>query len=88
MHRILTDFYNATPRLCLDYLLDKNSIVINLNALYSSIIVVQLMKIPLSSDKINVLKTSSIENRGQSFSETIGISRIFCCFHSLKKTEN
>ena len=56
----------------------------NLSVLYCSIIVVYPIKITLSSDKFTVLKTSSIEDYGQLFSETIGISRIFCCFHPLK----
>ena len=56
----------------------------NFSALYSSIIVVYPLKISLSSDNFNVLKTSSIDDRGHSFSETIGISRIFCCFHPLQ----
>ena len=60
----------------------------NLSALYSSFIVVYPLKISLSSDKFNVLKTSSIEDRGHSFSETIGIRRNFCCFHSLKIVKN
>ena len=42
------------------------------------------LKILLSSDKLNVLKTSSIEDRGHSISETIGISHIICCFHPLQ----
>ena len=56
----------------------------NLSALYTSIIVVYPLKISLSLDKLNVLKTSSIEDRGHLISETIGISRIFCCSHSLQ----
>ena len=56
----------------------------NFNAFYSSIMVAYPLKISLSSDKINVLKTSSIEDRGHLISETIGISRIFCCFHPLQ----
>ena len=56
----------------------------NLSALCSSISVVYPLKISLSSDKFYVLKTSSIEDRGHLFSETIGISRIFCCFHPLQ----
>ena len=56
----------------------------NLSASCSSIIVVYPLKILLSSDKFNVLKTSSIEDRGHLISETIGISRIFCCFHPLQ----
>ena len=43
-----------------------------------------LLKIILSSDKSNVLKTSFIEDRDHLFSETIGISHIFCCLHPLK----
>ena len=38
----------------------------------------------MSSDKFNVLKTSSIEDRDHLTSETIGISCIFCCFHPLQ----
>ena len=56
----------------------------NFSALYSSIIVVYPLKMSLPSDKINVLKTSSIEDRDHLISETIGISRIFCCFHPLQ----
>ena len=56
----------------------------NFNALYSSIIVVYPLKFPLSSDKSNVLKTSSIEDRGHLISGTIGISHSFCCFHPLQ----
>ena len=56
----------------------------NLNALYSFIIVVYALKIALALDKFNVLKWSSIEDRGHLFSETIGISRNFCCFHPLQ----
>ena len=58
----------------------KNSIVMILSTLCSSIIAVYPLKISLSSDKFNVPKTSSIEDRG----ETIGISFIFCCFHPLQ----
>ena len=47
-------------------------------------IVVYPLKIALSSDKFNVLKRTSIEYRGHLFSETIGISRNFCCFHPLQ----
>ena len=61
---ILTDFKNPTHRLNLNILWIKNSIVMNLSALYSSIIVVYPLKIVLSSDKFNVLKRSSIEDRG------------------------
>ena len=68
IYHILTDFNkNATPRL--------NNKVMNLRELYNSIIVVHPLKISLSSDKFNVLKTSSIEDRGHLFSKTIGISR-------------
>ena len=56
----------------------------NLSALYISTIVVYLRKISLSSDKFNVMKTSSIENRGHLISGTNGISRIFCRFHPLQ----
>ena len=56
----------------------------NFNVLYSSIIVVYPLKFSLSSDKSNVLKTSSIEDRGHLISGTIGISRSFCCFHPLQ----
>ena len=56
----------------------------NFNALYSSIIVVYPLKFSLSSDKSDVLKTSSIEDRGRLISGTIGISRSFCCFHPLQ----
>ena len=54
------------------------------SACYSFIIEVYPLKISLSSDKFNVLKTSSIEDRGHLISETIGISRFFCCFHPLQ----
>ena len=56
----------------------------NFSALHSSIIVVYPLKISLSSNKLNIFKTSSIEDRGHLISETIGISRIFCCFHPLQ----
>ena len=56
----------------------------NSTALYSSIIVVYPLKISLSSDKYNIYKTSSIEDRGHLISETIGISHIFSCFHPLQ----
>ena len=52
--------------------------------IFSAITVVYPLKIKLSSDKFNILKTSSIEVRGHLISETIGISRIFCCFHLLQ----
>ena len=68
IYHILTDFNkNATPRL--------NSKVLNLRELYNSIIVVHPLKISLSSNKFNVLKTSYTEDRDHLFSETIGISR-------------
>ena len=54
------------------------------SAFYSSIIVVYPPKISWSSDKFNIKKTSSIEDRGHLISETIGISHIFCCFHPLQ----
>ena len=81
---ILTDFKNATPRLNFDIFEMKNSIAMNYSAFYSSIMVVHPLKISLSSDKFNVLKTSSIEDRGHLISEAIGISSIFCCFHPLQ----
>ena len=56
----------------------------NFSAFYSSIMVIHPLKISLSSDKLNVLETSSIEDRGHLISETIGISRIFCCIHPLQ----
>ena len=56
----------------------------NFSALYSSTNVVYLLKISLSSDKFYVMKTSSIEDGGHLISGTIGISRIFCCFHPLQ----
>ena len=56
----------------------------NFSAFYSSIMAVYPLKISLSADKFNVLKTSSNEDRGHLISETIGISRIFCCFHPLQ----
>ena len=56
----------------------------NFNALYSSIIVVYPLKFSLSSDKSNVSKTSSIEDRDHLISGTICISRSFCCFHPLQ----
>ena len=55
----------------------------NVYALYK-IIVVYPLNISLSSDKINVLKTSSIEDRGRLISEAIGISRNFCYVHPLQ----
>ena len=54
------------------------------SAFYSSIMLVYPLNISLSSDKINVVKTSSIEDRGHLISETIGINRIFSCFHPLQ----
>ena len=78
------DFKNATPRLNFNIFSMKNSIAMNFSAFYSSIMVVYPLKISFSSDKFNVLKTSSIEDRGRLISETIGISRIFCCFHPLQ----
>ena len=56
----------------------------NFNALYSYIIAVYRLKFSLSSDNTNVLKTSSIEDRGHLISGTIGISRGFGCFHPLQ----
>ena len=56
----------------------------NFSASFSFIILVYPLKISLSSNKFNVLKTSSVENRGHLISETIGISRIICCFHPLQ----
>ena len=55
----------------------------NLSVLYSSIIVVLSPEISWSSNKFNVLKRSSIEDKGHLFSETIGISHNFSCFHPL-----
>ena len=63
----------------------KNSMAINFSAFYSSIMVVYPLKISLSSDKFNVLKTSSIEDKGHFISETIGkISHMLCCFQPLR----
>ena len=62
----------------------KISIVINFSALCSSVIVLYSLEISLPSNKSNVLKTSSIEDRGHLISETIGISHIFCCFHPVQ----
>ena len=56
----------------------------NFSTLYSSVSVVYLLKISLSSDKFNILKTSSIEDKGHLIIETIGISHIFCCLHPLQ----
>ena len=81
---IRADFKNTKPSLNLNFFWIKNSIVMNLNALFKSIIVVYPLKISESSDKLNVLKTSSIEGRGGLFSETIDMSRFFCCFHPLQ----
>ena len=53
-------------------------------ALYNSNIVVYPLKISLSSDNVNDLKTSSIEDKGHLISETIGISHNFYCFHPLQ----
>ena len=50
----------------------------NVSALCSSIIVVYPLKMSLSSDNLNVKKGVIW------FSETIGYSRNFCCFHPLK----
>ena len=44
---VLTAFKNATPRLNLNIFWMKNSIVVNLTASYSAIIVVHLQFIPL-----------------------------------------
>ena len=57
---------------------------INFSALYTSIIGVYPLKIILSSDKFDVFKMVSIEDRGHLISVTIGISHIFCCFHLLQ----
>ena len=46
------------------------------------------LKMALSSDKFNVLKTSSIEDKGRLISKTIGIRCIFCCFHPLQTDKN
>ena len=60
---ILTDFKNATPTLIIVTSLNlnifwiKNSIVMNFSAWCSSIIVVYPLKISLSSNKFNALKT-------------------------------
>ena len=81
---ILTDFKTATPRLNHNIFYVKNTIVLNFNALYSSIIVVCPLKISSSSNKFNVLKTSSIEGRAHLISESICISRSFCCSHPLQ----
>ena len=81
---ILPDFKNATPNLNLNIFWIKTSIAMKFSALNDSINEVYPLKISLSSDKFNVLKTSSIEDRGRLFSETIGIIRIFCCFHPLQ----
>ena len=62
----------------------KNSKAMNVSAFCSSIMVVYPLEISLSKNKFNVLKMSSIEDRGHLISETIGISRIFCCFHPLQ----
>ena len=83
-NNILTDFKIATPGSKLNISRIKDSIVTNLTALYSSIIVVDLLKILLSCEKFNVLKMSSIEYRGHSFNETIGFSHNFCCFHPIE----
>ena len=56
----------------------------NISVFYSSIILVYPLKISLSSDKFNVLKMSSIEDRGHLISETIDISHFFYCFHPLQ----
>ena len=66
------------------YILIENSMVMNLSALYSSINAVYPLKISLLSDKFNVLKASPIEDRGHLISETLGISRNFCCFYPLQ----
>ena len=64
----------------------KNSIVIK-HALNSSIIVAYPLKILLSSEKFNVFKTSSIEDRGHLISDTIGVSRISVVFIRFKLTK-
>ena len=53
---ILTDFINATTRLNLNIFSIENSIVMQLSALYSSIIVVYHLKISLFSDIFNVFR--------------------------------
>ena len=45
------------------------------------------LKISLSSDKFNVFKTSSIEDRRHLISETIGVSRISVVFICFKLTK-
>ena len=56
----------------------------NLSAFYSSVISVYPLKIPLSSDKLNVSKMSPIEDRGHLFNGATGISCIFCSFNPLQ----
>ena len=60
---ILTDFKNATPRLNLAIFWIKTAQL----CIIHSVIVVNLLKISSSSDNSNVLKTSSIEDRGHLF---------------------
>ena len=59
----------------------------NLNALYSSIIVVYPLKFSLSSDKSNVLKTSSIEDRGHLISGTLVLAAVSVIFIRFKMTK-
>ena len=56
----------------------------NFYALYSSIIVVYPLKFSSSSDKSNVLKSYSVEDRGHLISGQMGISHGFCSFHPLQ----
>ena len=64
-------------------LLNRKKIVMNFSALYSTINVVHPLKSSMSSDKPNSKKTSSMKDRGHLISDTIGIMRVFCCFHPL-----
>ena len=80
---ILTDFKNTIPRLNVD---KQHSYEFKCMIQFS-IIVVHLLKISLSSNKFNVLKTSFIEDRVHLFSKTIGISRICRVFILSKLTK-
>ena len=59
----------------------------NISALYSSIIVVHLLKHFIVIGKNKRLETSFSGDRGHLFSETIGISHIFVVFILSKLTK-
>ena len=55
----------------------------NFSALYSIITVVNLLKSPCHRTSL-ILKNVVIKDKGHLISDTIGIMRIFCCFHLLQ----